>query len=83
MGWNHIETLQMGMPSNKERVGNVDEVDSSTKAKEKDMGKKKSDVDIVIDDKTRGTIMSEMGRYDVSTNVAVTTDTKYGHLSKK
>ena len=32
--------------------------------------------DIVIGEKTRGTIMSEMGRYNVSMNVFVNTDMK-------
>ena len=40
------------------------------------MGYKKSYADIVIGDKTRGAIMSEMGRYNVSKKLSVTTDMK-------
>ena len=32
MGWKHIDTLQMGPPSTKERVGNMDEAYPSLKA---------------------------------------------------
>ena len=40
------------------------------------MGEKRVYADIVIGDNTRGNIMLEMGRYDVSTKVAVNTDMK-------
>ena len=40
------------------------------------MGNKTLYADIDIGDKIRGTILSEMGRYDVSKNVAVTTNMK-------
>ena len=66
-----------------ERVGNLDEVESRTKEKEKDTGMKKIYVDIVIGDKTRGTNMSEMGGYDVSANISVTSDIKYGRTPRK
>ena len=51
-------------------------------------GKKRYDkeklyADIVIGDKTRVTIMLEIGGYNVSKNVAVTTDMKYGCTSVK
>ena len=55
-------------------VGNLDQVDSITKAKEKDMGKIKSYADIVVSYKARRGVMSEMVRYDASTNVSMTTD---------
>ena len=48
----------MRIPSTKECVGNVGEVEFSTNSKEKDMGKKNSYADIVIVEKKRGTIMS-------------------------
>ena len=54
----------------------IKELDSRTNAKKIYMGKRKSYADIVIVDKTRGAIMSKMGRYDVSVKVAVTTDRK-------
>ena len=83
MGWKHTDALQLGPTSTKEHVGNVEEfksiikeVDSITKAKKKDTGKKKSCTNIVISDKKQGSGMSEMGRNNVSTKVAITTDIK-------
>ena len=66
----------MGLPSNNDNIGNVDEFNSSTKAKGKNMVKKKLYVDIVIGNKTWVTIMLEMGGYDVITNVSTSTDMK-------
>ena len=40
------------------------------------MGGKNASADIFVSDKTRGAIMSEMGRYSVSMKVAITTDMK-------
>ena len=74
MGWKDMDTLHMGNPSTKEHVRNVDEVESIIKAKNKYMVKIKAYTDIVIVDKPQGTIVSEIGRYDVSTNFAVTND---------
>ena len=54
----------------------MDKVKSSIKKKERDTIMEKLYADILICDKTQETIISEMGRYNVSTNVAVTTDTK-------
>ena len=57
MGWTHIDTLQMGTPSTKECIVNVDKVESSIKSKKIYMGNKKSYTNIVISDKTWITIM--------------------------
>ena len=62
--------------STKAHVGNVDEDESITKGKEKAMGKKIPYADIVICEKSQRSIMLEMARHGVSTNVAVTTDMK-------
>ena len=47
------------------------------------MGNKKSHADMVIGDKTRGIIMSEMGKYGLSLKVSVTTNIKLGRTSRK
>ena len=57
-------------------VVNVYKFKPSIKSKEKDMRNKKSYSDIVIGDKIWGTVMLVMGRYDISTNVAVTNNVK-------
>ena len=57
-------------------VGNVDEVESMIKEKEKYTAKKKLYADIVIGERTQGTIMLEMRRCGVSTKLAITTDMK-------
>ena len=49
---------------------------SPEQRKNKIYDKKESYIDIVISDKKRGIIMSKMGRYNVSMNVAVTTNIK-------
>ena len=41
------------------------------------MGNKKLYADIVIGEKTRGTIIPDMGRYDVSTKVSIMNVMKY------
>ena len=53
------------------------------KRKRKRYGNENIYVDIVIGDKTRGTNMSEMGGYDVSANISVTSDIKYGRTPRK
>ena len=53
------------------------------KGKIKEMGNKKSHADMVIGDKTRGIIMSEMGKYGLSLKVSVTTNIKLGRTSRK
>ena len=58
-----MNTLNVGPPSMRERVGNVEEVNSITTEfeyitnKKKNMGEKKSYADIAIGDKTQGAIM--------------------------
>ena len=42
MGWKHINTLHMSLPSTKVGAGNVDEFKSCTKSKSKYMVKKNS-----------------------------------------
>ena len=73
MGWKQIDKLRVGPSSTKENVENVDKVESRTNAEEIYTGKKKSYVDIVISEITKGNSMSVMVRYDVRKNIAVTT----------
>ena len=73
MVWGQIDTLQMVPSSTKDNVGNVDKVESRTNAEEIYTGKKKSYVDIVISEITKGTSTLVMVRYDVRNNIAVTT----------
>ena len=47
------------------------------------MGEKKSYTDIVIGRKIRGTIMSEIGRHDVSTKLVVDNNIIWGSMSEK
>ena len=77
MGWKHIGKLHMGPPSTKECVGNVHNIESRIKANKIYMGEKKLYADIVIGVKKKRTIMSEMGRYYISTKVAVSRDHQY------